>query len=53
MRSTLRRFLFGCVACALLAGPALADSLSRACYQDVTNLRRVYRLNADKPVPPG
>ena len=25
MRSTLRRFLFGCVACVLLAGPALAE----------------------------
>lgn len=25
MRSTLRRFLFGCAACALLAGPALAE----------------------------
>src|SRR5580693_4006643 len=30
-----------------LTEPALADSLSRACYRGVTNLRRVYRLDLD------
>src|ERR1700733_6241500 len=36
-----------------LTEPALADSLSRACYRGVTNLRRVYLLNADQPGLPG
>ena len=36
-----------------LTEPALADSLSRACYRGVTNLRRVYLLNGDQPDRPG
>jgi hypothetical protein len=36
-----------------LTEPALADSLSRACYQGVTNLGRVYLLNGDQPDLPG